>query len=42
VISADFWKLGQLRPRDPVGFESVTIKQALELLREQEEWLFSI
>ena len=42
VISADFWKLGQLRPRDPVEFESVTIEQALGLLREQEEWLYSL
>jgi antagonist of KipI len=42
VISADFWKLGQLRPRDPVQFESVTIEQALGLLREQEEWLYSL
>lgn len=42
VISADFWKLGQLRPRDPVRFESVTIEQALDLLREQERWLYSL
>lgn len=42
VISADFWKLGQLRPRDPVNFESVTIETAVELLREQEEWLLSL
>ena len=42
VISADFWKLGQLRPRDPVSFESVTIETAVELLREQEEWLLSL
>lgn len=42
VISADFWKLGQLRPRDRVRFESVTIEQALDLLREQEEWLYSL
>jgi biotin-dependent carboxylase-like uncharacterized protein len=42
VISADFWKLGQLRPRDSVQFESVTIEQALGLLREQEAWLYSI
>ena len=42
VISADFWKLGQLRPRDTVQFESVTIEQALDLLREQEEWLYSL
>ena len=42
VISADFWKLGQLRPRDPVEFESVTIEQALDLLRDQEQWLYSL
>jgi antagonist of KipI len=42
VISADFWKLGQLRPRDTVRFESVTMEQALELLREQEQWLYSL
>jgi antagonist of KipI len=42
VISADFWKLGQLRPRDTVRFESVTIEQALDLLREQEQWLYSL
>ena len=42
VISADFWRLGQLRPRGRVRFESVTIEQALRLLREQEEWLYSL
>ena len=42
VISADFWRLGQLRPRDRVAFESVTIEQALALLRSVEEWLYSI
>jgi biotin-dependent carboxylase-like uncharacterized protein len=42
VISADFWRLGQLRPRDRVQFESVTIEQALGLLRRQEEWLYSL
>jgi antagonist of KipI len=42
VISADFWRLGQLRPRDQVGFEFVTIEQALALLRETEEWLYSL
>src|SRR5262249_1065799 len=25
VISADFWKLAQLRPRDPVEFERITM-----------------
>ena len=42
VISADFWRLGQLRPRDEVTFEQVTIEEALALLSEQEQWLFSL
>lgn len=41
VISADFWRLGQLRPRDEVCFERVTMEQALALLRDQERWLYS-
>jgi len=42
VISADFCRLGQLRPRDPVRFEQVSIEQALGLLRDQEQWLYSL
>jgi antagonist of KipI len=42
VISADFWRLGQLRPRDEVRFERVTMEGALALLRDQEEWLYSL
>ena len=42
VISADFRRLGQLRPRDEVRFERVTMEGALELLRDQEEWLYSL
>ena len=42
VISADFWQLGQLRPRDHVLFERITIEGAVELLRDQEEWLMNI
>jgi antagonist of KipI len=42
VISADFWRLGQLRPRDEVRFERVTMEGALGLLREQEAWLYSL
>ena len=42
VISADFWRLGQLRPRDHVRFERVTMEGALALLRDQEEWLYSL
>ena len=41
VISADFWRLGQLRPRDEVRFECVTMEDAIELLRDQERWLYS-
>ena len=42
VISADLARLGQLRPRDEVRFERVTMDQALQLLRAQEEWLYSL
>jgi allophanate hydrolase subunit 2 len=42
VISADFWRLGQLRPRTEVRFELVTIEHALDLLRDQEQWLYSL
>jgi antagonist of KipI len=42
VISADFWRVGQLRPRDEVRFELVELEDALELLRLEERWLHSI
>jgi antagonist of KipI len=42
VISADFRRLGQLRPRDRVTFERVTIEQALRLLQQQEQWLYGL
>jgi antagonist of KipI len=42
VISADYWRLGQLRPRDEVRFELVDIETALDLLRREEQWLHSI
>jgi antagonist of KipI len=42
VISADFWRLGQLRPRDEVRFELVDLERALDLLQRQEQWLRSI
>ena len=42
VISADFWRLGQLRPRDEVRFELVELERALDLLRQEEQWLRSI
>jgi antagonist of KipI len=42
VISADFWRLGQLRPRDQIVFELVAIERAIEFLREQEKWLYRL
>ncbi|HUO37421.1 MAG TPA: KipI antagonist, partial [Mycobacterium sp.] len=42
VIAADFWKLGQLRPRDRVSFERITMEDAVELLRDREEWLLKL
>ena len=42
VISADLPASGQLRPRDEVRFERVSMARALELLREQEARLCSI
>jgi antagonist of KipI len=41
VISADFHSLGQLRPRDEVRFERVSLETARRLLAEQEELLSS-
>jgi antagonist of KipI len=42
VISADLWQAGQIRPRDRVRFERITMEGAVELLREQEEWLLKL
>ena len=42
VISADLGQVGQLRPRDEVRFERVTLEEAIRLLREQEQWLHSL
>ncbi len=39
VISADVHRVGQLRPRDEVRFEEVSIANAIRLLREQEQRL---
>ncbi|HEX5549085.1 MAG TPA: 5-oxoprolinase subunit PxpB [Ktedonobacterales bacterium] len=35
VISADFWKIGQLRPGDAVGFCGVSMAEALTALRQR-------
>ena len=42
VISADFHAVGQLRARDRVRFEQVSMDAALTLLEAQEEWLHSL
>jgi biotin-dependent carboxylase-like uncharacterized protein len=42
VVSADFCRLGQLRPRDEVHFERVDMERARLLLQEQEQWLYSL
>jgi antagonist of KipI len=39
VISADLPAVGQLRPRDEIHFELVTMHEAIELLKTQEEIL---
>ncbi len=39
VIAADLPRVGQLRPRDEVKFQAVTIPEAIELLRQQERAL---
>jgi antagonist of KipI len=39
VIAADLPRVGQLRPRDEVRFESVKVPDAIELLRQQERAL---
>ena len=39
VISADRWRVGQLRPRDEVRFEFVPLDEARRLLLEQEALL---
>ena len=39
VIAADMHRVGQLRPRDQVRFAEATIPQAVQALREQEQWL---
>ena len=42
VISADLHRVGQLRPRDEIRFELVTLETARSLLIEQEKLLASV
>jgi allophanate hydrolase subunit 2 len=39
VITADLHRVGQLRPRDEVRFQEVSLSEADEALREQEALL---
>lgn len=41
VIAADLPAVGQLRPRDTVRFEEVSLETAMALKRVQEDWLHS-
>jgi biotin-dependent carboxylase-like uncharacterized protein len=42
VICADLWRVGQLAPHREVGFELVSLEAALDLLRQQEERIYSL
>jgi biotin-dependent carboxylase-like uncharacterized protein len=42
IISADLSAVGQLRPRDEIRFETVSLVRAIELLREQEARMCSL
>ena len=42
AITADFCRLGQLRPRDEICFERITLDRALVLLHEHERWLHGL
>lgn len=41
LVSADVFRLGQLRPRDRVRFERVPFDEAIAAWREQQTWLAS-
>jgi antagonist of KipI len=42
IISADLWRVGQLAPHQEVCFELVSLEAALDLLRQQEQWIYSL
>jgi antagonist of KipI len=42
VIAADMHRVGQLRPRDEARFAEVSIAEAVQALRRQEQWLKEI
>ena len=42
VVAADMHHVGQLRPRDEVRFSEVSIPEAIDALRAQEQWLQEI
>ena len=42
VVAADMHRIGQLRPRDEVRFNKVSMADAIEAVRAQERWLKDI
>jgi antagonist of KipI len=42
VISADRWRIGQLRPGDTVRFERVTLDEALAALRSRRDEIAAV
>jgi biotin-dependent carboxylase-like uncharacterized protein len=42
VITADLPSVGQLRPRDEIQFQPVSLAEARDLIRKQEEWLDAV
>ena len=42
VIAADVQRIGQLRPRDEIRFTEVSIAEAVQALRTQEQWFNEI
>lgn len=42
VIAADMHRIGQLRPRESVQFAEVSVAEAIDALRAQEQWMKEI
>ncbi|KAF4920664.1 putative urea carboxylase [Colletotrichum viniferum] len=42
VCSADFWKLGQLKPGDEIRFRPTTFESAIVMLKKQDEYVAAV
>ncbi|HDL50859.1 MAG TPA: hypothetical protein ENG37_02460, partial [Firmicutes bacterium] len=42
IVTCDLYKIAQRRPGESVKFKESTIKEAIQALREREEWLRNI